>query len=77
MGSSATPAATRSNDRPCRRYAAADGARARGLGDVDGDGTSDFLVTSGWSGATGYHAGRVLLFSSGIRKRAPELTHRV
>jgi hypothetical protein len=40
------------------------------LGDTDGDGTSDFLITSGWSGVKGFHSGRVFLVSSGIRKRA-------
>jgi len=40
------------------------------LGDTDGDGTSDFLITSGWSGVKGFHSGRVFLISSGIQKRA-------
>jgi FG-GAP-like repeat/FG-GAP repeat len=39
------------------------------LGDTDGDGTSDLLITSGWSGVKGFHSGRVFLISSGIRKR--------
>lgn len=39
------------------------------LGDTDGDGTVDLLITSAWSGVSGYHSGRVFLISSGIRKR--------
>jgi len=40
------------------------------LGDTDGDGTADFLITSGWSGVQGFHSGRVFLISSGIKKAA-------
>jgi hypothetical protein len=39
------------------------------LGDVDGDGTSDFLITSAWSGVNGFHSGRVFILSSGIQKK--------
>jgi hypothetical protein len=42
------------------------GFDAVGLGDVDGDGTVDLLITSGWSGVHGYHSGRVFVISSGI-----------
>jgi hypothetical protein len=45
------------------------GFDAVGIGDVDGDSTVDFLVTSAWSGIHGYHSGRVFLISSGIAKR--------
>jgi hypothetical protein len=38
------------------------------LGDVDGDGTVDFLITSGWSGVSGFHSGRVFIISSGVRR---------
>ncbi len=37
------------------------------LGDVDKDGTTDFLITSGWSGVHGFHSGRVFIISSGIK----------
>jgi tetratricopeptide (TPR) repeat protein len=37
-----------------------------GLGDVDGDGTKDLLVTSAWSAINGYHSGRVFIISSGV-----------
>jgi hypothetical protein len=37
------------------------------MGDVDKDGTSDFLITSGWSGVHGFHSGRVFIISSGSR----------
>jgi tetratricopeptide repeat protein/VCBS repeat protein/FG-GAP repeat protein len=36
------------------------------LGDVDGDGTVDFLITSAWSGVSGFHSGRVFVISSGV-----------
>ena len=39
-----------------------------GIGDTDGDGTVDLLVTSAYSGINGYRSGRVFLVSSGIRK---------
>jgi hypothetical protein len=42
------------------------GFDAVGMGDTDGDGTTDFLITSGWSGVHGYHSGRVFLISSGL-----------
>jgi len=38
------------------------------LGDVDGDGTPDFLVTSAWSGIHGFHSGRVFIVSSGVKR---------
>ncbi len=37
------------------------------LGDVDGDGTADFLITSGWSGVHGFHSGRVFIIDGGIK----------
>ena len=36
------------------------------MGDVDKDGTTDFLITSGWSGVHGFHSGRVFIISSGV-----------
>ena len=47
------------------------GFDAVGLGDVDGDGTVDLLITSGWSGVTGHHSGRVFVISSGVSMRDP------
>jgi hypothetical protein len=41
-----------------------------GLGDVDGDGTVDLLITAAWSGANGHHSGRVFVISSGIQPAA-------
>jgi hypothetical protein len=46
------------------------GFDAVGMGDIDGDGTVDLLITSAWSGIHGYHSGRVFLISSGIAKNA-------
>jgi Tetratricopeptide repeat/FG-GAP repeat/FG-GAP-like repeat len=43
------------------------GFDAVGLGDTDGDGTKDLLITSAWSGVHGFHSGRVFVISSGIR----------
>jgi hypothetical protein len=54
----------------CRTPGDTFGFDAVALGDTDGDGTSDLLITSGWSGVHGYHSGRVFLISSGIAKRA-------
>jgi FG-GAP repeat protein/tetratricopeptide repeat protein/VCBS repeat protein len=42
------------------------GFDAVGMGDVDGDGTIDFLITSAWSGVHGFHSGRVFIISSGV-----------
>ena len=44
------------------------GFDAVGMGDTDGDGTVDFLITSAWSGIHGNHSGRVFLISSGVRR---------
>lgn len=52
----------------CRTPGDAFGFDAVGLGDVDGDGTTDLLVTSGWSGIHGFHSGRVFVISSGVRR---------
>ena len=46
------------------------GFDAVGLGDVDGDGTIDFLITSAWSAVHGYHSGRVFVISSGVTRKA-------
>ena len=45
------------------------GFDAVGMGDIDGDGAVDLLVTSAWSGVHGFHSGRVFLISSGIVRR--------
>ena len=39
-----------------------------GIGDVDKDGTVDLLVTSGYSGVSGYRSGRVFIVSSGVKR---------
>lgn len=39
-----------------------------GIGDTDGDGASELLVTSAYSAVNGYRSGRVFLLSSGIRR---------
>jgi hypothetical protein len=43
------------------------GFDAVGLGDIDGDGTQDLLITAAWSAIHGYHSGRVFIVSSGIK----------
>ena len=53
----------------CRTPGDTFGFDAVGLGDIDGDGTLDFLITSAWSGIRGFHSGRVFVISSGIRVR--------
>ncbi len=45
------------------------GFDAVGIGDVDGDGSIDFLITSAWSGIHGFHSGRVFIISSEIANR--------
>jgi hypothetical protein len=52
----------------CRTPGDTFGFDAVTMGDVDGDGASDFLITSGWSGVHGYHSGRVFIVSSGVRR---------
>ena len=37
------------------------------MGDVDKDGATDFLITSGWSGVHGFHSGRVFIISGGTK----------
>ncbi len=39
------------------------GFDTQAMGDVDGDGSIDFLITSAWSGIRGFHSGRVFLIS--------------
>jgi Tetratricopeptide repeat/FG-GAP repeat/FG-GAP-like repeat len=50
----------------CRTPGDTFGFDAVAMGDVDGDGTSDFLITSAWSGIHGFHSGRMFIISSGI-----------
>lgn len=38
------------------------------LGDIDHDGTVDFLITSAWSAIHGVHSGRVFIISSGVKR---------
>ena len=42
------------------------GFDANEIGDVDGDGTVDLLITSAWSGVRGFQSGRMFVISSGI-----------
>jgi hypothetical protein len=58
----------------CRTPGDTLGFDAVNLGDVDGDRTVDFLLTSGWSGIHGFHSGRVFIVSSGVQRiaRAPD-----
>jgi hypothetical protein len=55
----------------CRTPGDTFGFDAVGLGDVDGDGTADLLITSGWSGVSGHHSGRVFIISSGVKLGRP------
>jgi hypothetical protein len=43
------------------------GFDAVGIGDVDGDGTVDLLLTAAWSGVHGNHSGRIFIVSSGVK----------
>jgi hypothetical protein len=52
----------------CRTPGDTFGFDAVGIGDVDGDGTVDLLITSAWSGVHGFHSGRMFILSSGVQK---------
>ncbi|MCU1350319.1 MAG: repeat-containing protein [Acidobacteria bacterium] len=39
-----------------------------GIGDVDGDGIQDLLITAAWSPIHGHHSGRVFIVSSGVKR---------
>jgi hypothetical protein len=56
------------NTYTCRTPGDTFGFDAVGLGDVDGDGTIDFLITSAWSGIHGFHSGRMFTISSGVQR---------
>ena len=43
------------------------GFDAVAMGDVNGEGMNDFLITSAWSGIHGFHSGRVFIISSGVK----------
>ena len=47
----------------CRIAGDTFGFDATGMGDVNGDGLIDFLLTSAWSGINGFHSGRVFIVS--------------
>ncbi len=47
----------------CRQAGDTFGFDATGLGDVDGDGTPDFLLTSAWSAVSGPKTGRVFVIA--------------
>lgn len=51
----------------CRTPGDTLGFDAVGIGDVDGDGIVDLLVTSAWSGVHGYQSGRLFIISSGVK----------
>jgi hypothetical protein len=38
------------------------------IGDIDKDGTVDFLITSAWSAIHRFHSGRVFIISSAVRR---------
>lgn len=53
----------------CRTPGDTLGFDAVGLGDIDGDGTVDLLITSAWSSVHGFQSGRVFVISSGVRRK--------
>ena len=54
----------------CRTPGDTFGFDAVGIGDIDGDSTVDFLITSAWSAVKGFHSGRVFVISSGVTRPA-------
>ena len=54
----------------CRTPGDTFGFDATAIGDIDGDGTVDLLITSAWSGVNGFNSGRIFVISSGVRKAA-------
>ncbi|MEO7359408.1 MAG: FG-GAP-like repeat-containing protein [Gemmatimonadaceae bacterium] len=46
------------------------GFDAVGVGDVDGDGTTDYLLTSAWSTVNGLRSGRVYIVSGSVLRRS-------
>jgi len=46
------------------------GFDAVGIGDVDGDGATDFLITSAWSSIHGFHSGRLFVISGAVGAKA-------
>ena len=53
----------------CRTAGDTFGFDTTSLGDVDGDGATDFLITSGWSGVNGFQSGRLFVIA-GERPKA-------
>jgi len=49
----------------CRTPGDTFGFDTTNLGDVDGDGAIDFLITSAWSGVNGFQSGRVFVIAGG------------
>ena len=54
----------------CRTPGDTFGFDATGIGDVDGDGVIDFLITSAWSNIKGYRSGRVFVISGKAERKA-------
>jgi hypothetical protein len=51
----------------CRTPGDTFGFDAVTMGDVDRDGTVDLLITSAWSGISGFRSGRMFIVSSGVK----------
>ena len=56
----------------CRTPGDTFGFDAVGMGDVNGDGLVDLLITSAWSGVNGHHSGRVFAISSRATGKWPD-----
>lgn len=50
----------------CRTPGDTFGFDATSIGDIDGDGSVDLLITSAWSGVSGFNSGRIFIISSGV-----------
>jgi hypothetical protein len=52
----------------CRTPGDTFGFDATGIGDVDGDGVIDFLLTSAWSNVKGFRSGRMFIISGKLER---------
>jgi hypothetical protein len=55
----------------CTRANETFGFDATGIGDLDGDGALDFLITNAWSDVQGSRSGRAFVLAGTVQRRKP------